>query len=59
MSNFVLFTSYTETPVYIFAFVVLCTFQCQQQSLAQLVENTDETFVIDNEALYDICFRCI
>ena len=24
----------------------------------QLVENTDETFVIDNEALYDICFRC-
>ena len=23
----------------------------------QLVENTDETFVIDNEALYDICFR--
>ena len=45
--------------MYIFAFVVLCTFQCQQQSLAQLVENTDETFVIDNEALYDICFRCI
>ena len=27
-------------------------------SVHQLVENTDETFVIDNEALYDICFRC-
>ena len=28
-------------------------------SVHQLVENTDETFCIDNEALYDICFRCI
>uniref|UniRef100_A0AAY5KPX9 Tubulin beta chain n=1 Tax=Esox lucius TaxID=8010 RepID=A0AAY5KPX9_ESOLU len=26
-------------------------------SVHQLVENTDETFSIDNEALYDICFR--
>ena len=26
-------------------------------TLHQLVENTDETFCIDNEALYDICFR--
>ena len=26
-------------------------------SVHQLVENTDETFCIDNEALYDICFR--
>jgi tubulin beta len=26
-------------------------------SLHQLVENTDETYCIDNEALYDICFR--
>ena len=26
-------------------------------SVHQLVENTDETFTIDNEALYDICFR--
>ena len=26
-------------------------------ALHQLVENTDETFMIDNEALYDICFR--
>uniref|UniRef100_A0A1I8FIG1 Tubulin domain-containing protein n=1 Tax=Macrostomum lignano TaxID=282301 RepID=A0A1I8FIG1_9PLAT len=25
----------------------------------QLVENTDETFCIDNEALYDICFRTL
>ena len=38
--------------------------RCQQYSslstmvFLQLVENTDETFVIDNEALYDICFRC-
>ena len=27
--------------------------------MAQLVENTDETFMIDNEALYDICFRSL
>ena len=27
-------------------------------SVHQLVENTDETYCIDNEALYDICFRC-
>ena len=27
-------------------------------ALHHLVENTDETFMIDNEALYDICFRC-
>ena len=26
-------------------------------SVNQLVENTDETFCIDNEALHDICFR--
>ena len=26
-------------------------------SVHQLVENTDESFCIDNEALYDICFR--
>ena len=26
-------------------------------SLHQLVENTDGAFIIDNEALYDICFR--
>ena len=26
-------------------------------SVHQLVENIDETFCIDNEALYDICFR--
>jgi len=24
-----------------------------------LVENSDETFCIDNEALYDICFRTL
>ena len=24
-----------------------------------LVENTDETYVIDNEALYDICFHTL
>ncbi|PSN36952.1 Tubulin beta chain, partial [Blattella germanica] len=28
-------------------------------SVHQLVENTDETFCIDNEALYDICFRTL
>ena len=28
-------------------------------SVHQLVENTDETYCIDNEALYDICFRYI
>uniref|UniRef100_A0AAR2J382 Tubulin beta chain n=1 Tax=Pygocentrus nattereri TaxID=42514 RepID=A0AAR2J382_PYGNA len=26
-------------------------------SIHQLIENTDETYCIDNEALYDICFR--
>jgi len=24
-----------------------------------LVENSDETMIIDNEALYDICFRTL
>lgn len=28
-------------------------------SIHQLVENTDETYCIDNEALYDICFRTL
>jgi len=28
-------------------------------SVHQLVENADEAFVIDNEALYDICFRTL
>ncbi|CAB4000349.1 tubulin beta-1 chain [Paramuricea clavata] len=28
-------------------------------SFHQLIENTDETFCIDNEALYDICFRTL
>merc|ERR1711878_33626 len=28
-------------------------------SVHQLVENIDETFCIDNEALYDICFRTL
>ena len=28
-------------------------------SIDQLVQNTDETFCIDNEALYDICFRTL
>jgi len=28
-------------------------------SLHQLTENSDETFCIDNEALYDICFRTL
>ncbi|KAK0533186.1 Tubulin beta chain (Beta tubulin) [Tilletia horrida] len=28
-------------------------------SIHQLVENVDETFCIDNEALYDICFRTL
>ncbi|XP_032897893.1 tubulin beta-1 chain [Amblyraja radiata] len=28
-------------------------------SIHQLIENTDATFCIDNEALYDICFRTL
>lgn len=28
-------------------------------SIHQLVENADETFVIDNEALYDICYKTL
>lgn len=28
-------------------------------SAHQLLENSDETFCIDNEALYDICFRTL
>ena len=28
-------------------------------SVHQLVENTDETYCIDNEALYDICFHTL
>lgn len=28
-------------------------------SIHQLVENTDETYCIDNEALYDICFKSL
>merc|ERR1711900_111906 len=28
-------------------------------SVHQLVENADESFVVDNEALYDICFRTL
>lgn len=28
-------------------------------SVHQLVENSDETFCIDNEALYDICFKTL
>ncbi|KAG7164652.1 Tubulin beta-1 chain-like 7 [Homarus americanus] len=28
-------------------------------SIHQLVENTDQTYCIDNEALYDICFRTL
>ncbi|CAF0746490.1 unnamed protein product [Didymodactylos carnosus] len=28
-------------------------------SVHQLIENTDESFCIDNEALYDICFRTL
>ena len=28
-------------------------------SVHQLVENTDQTYTIDNEALYDICFRTL
>jgi hypothetical protein len=27
-------------------------------SVHQLIENTDETFCIDTEALYDICYNC-
>ena len=28
-------------------------------SVHQLVENADEVFCVDNEALYDICFRTL
>jgi len=46
----------------------LCVFQVSDTvvepynatlSVHQLVENTDETYCIDNEALYDICFRTL
>ena len=32
---------------------------CMSIYLDFQVENTDETFCIDNEALYDICFRTL
>ena len=35
-----------------------CKFVCIFLFMFQ-VENTDETFCIDNEALYDICFRTL
>ena len=35
-----------------------CMFVCIFLFMFQ-VENTDETFCIDNEALYDICFRTL
>ena len=28
-------------------------------SVHQLVENSDQCFTLDNEALYDICFRTL
>ena len=28
-------------------------------SFHQLIENTDQTVILDNEALYDICFRTL
>lgn len=28
-------------------------------SIHQLIENTDEVFYIDNEALYDICYKIL
>ena len=28
-------------------------------SIHQLIENSDETMIIDNEALYDICFKTL
>jgi len=33
--------------------------QYRQLSVHQLVENSDEVMVLDNEALYDICFRTL
>lgn len=41
--------------------VCLCSLQPYNATLSvhQLVENSDETFCIDNEALYDICFRTL
>jgi tubulin beta len=42
-------------------FVTLTPLQPYNATLSvhQLVENSDETFCIDNEALYDICFRTL
>jgi tubulin beta len=39
-------------------FVVIEPYNCVL-SAHQLLENSDETFCIDNEALYDICFRTL
>ena len=41
-----------------FFLVVIEPYNCVL-SAHQLLENSDETFCIDNEALYDICFRTL
>jgi tubulin beta len=39
-------------------FVFAIALQCHL-CIYQLAEDSDETFYIDNEALYDICFRTL
>ncbi|KAK2095639.1 hypothetical protein P7K49_027055 [Saguinus oedipus] len=38
---------------------IMNTFSVVPPTVHQLIENTDETYCIDNEALYDICFRTL
>uniref|UniRef100_A0A2K6MA95 Tubulin/FtsZ GTPase domain-containing protein n=1 Tax=Rhinopithecus bieti TaxID=61621 RepID=A0A2K6MA95_RHIBE len=40
-------------------FSVVPSYKALQFSIHQLVENTDETYCIDNKALYDICFHTL
>lgn len=48
----------TVRPIWGFLFQVVEPYNATL-SVHQLAENSDETFCIDNEALYDICFRTL
>ena len=55
LSCFLFFT------VHVFTVHLIHVFHFHQAVLSfhQLVENSDESFLLDNEALYDICFRTL
>jgi tubulin beta len=53
-----IFTSFSVVPSPKVSEVVVEPYNATL-SVHQLVEITDETFIIDNEALYDICFRTL